>query len=71
MSDIDTQDMISARNEQKSASSVECQSSEIRAADIPLRDNLVCSYINREGRPGVFDVRVKKTASIINRVAFR
>ena len=34
--------MISARDEQKSASGVECQSSEIRAADIPLRDNLVC-----------------------------
>src|SRR5438445_13662858 len=62
--------MITAGNKEKSASSIERQSSNIRAAGIPFRNNFLSAHINSDGRAGSLDIRVKKSAFIISGIAF-
>jgi len=71
MSSIHTHDMISARDKKKSSLCVQRQALQIAAADIPLGNYFVRPHIKRDRCSDLFDVCIKKTASVINGVAFR
>ena len=62
--------MIAASNEEKSSGRVQSEAANIRAARVPFRNHFFGSHINCDGRSGPFDVGVKKSASIIDGIAF-
>src|SRR5438067_13931330 len=70
MAGIEIHDMIAASNEEKSSGRVQSEAANIRAARVPFRNHCFGSHINCDGRSGPFDVGVKKSASIINGIAF-
>src|SRR5438477_6232366 len=70
MAGIEIHDMIAASNEEKSSGRVQSEAANIRAARVPFRNHFFGSHINCDGRSGPFDVGVKKSASIIDGIAF-
>src|SRR5437667_2863071 len=70
MAGVEIHDVIAVSNKEKSSGRVQSEAANIRAARVPFRNHFFGSHINCDGRSGPFDVGVKKSASIIDGIAF-